>query len=299
MHGPVVVGVDGSTASAKAISLAVDAAKRRGVGVKLVHAYQVPVMATPFAIGVMDQPMDAYREFAEQLLESARKQAHACGHEVPIETVYASGPPAAVLLEASKDASLVILGNRGLGAMGNVFLGSVSTRVASRASCPVIVTSDGSRAADNHGPIVVGVDGSEHADGALRYALDTGVRLGTAVEVVAAWDVPPVSEPVSAKVVQELHDSAEEEAGEAIRVALERVRTDQHSDLEVTPITAKGSPARVLLEAGRDARLIVIGSRGRGEIRGALLGSVSRTLLKESDQPVVVIHAADPTAEVC
>src|SRR5699024_10282527 len=77
----------------------------------------------------------------------------------------------------------------GLGAVGSLFLGSVSGRVSARATSPVVVVPPEFDARDD-GPVVVGVDGSAHADEALRFAFTEASRRGVGVVVVTAFQLP-------------------------------------------------------------------------------------------------------------
>jgi nucleotide-binding universal stress UspA family protein len=136
--------------------------------------------------------------------------------------------------------------------------------------------------------IVVGVDGSESAQNALRFALDEARLRGAAVRAVAAWHVPATAfggayVPPADGLIDELEASA--------RKTLERALTDtgDHADVEVEPVVREGAPARVLLDEASDADLLVIGSRGLGGFRGLLLGSVGQQCAQHAPCPVVVV----------
>jgi nucleotide-binding universal stress UspA family protein len=137
--------------------------------------------------------------------------------------------------------------------------------------------------------IVVGVDGSESAQAALRFALDEARLRGDGVRAVAAWHVPTTTYggafvPPADGLLDEL------EAGS--RRTLERALADagdQAAGLEVEPVVREGAPARVLLEAASDADLLVVGSRGLGGFRGLLLGSVGQQCTHHAPCPVVIV----------
>ena len=136
--------------------------------------------------------------------------------------------------------------------------------------------------------IVVGVDGSESAQAALRFAFDEARLRGAAVRAVAAWHVP-TNAYGSAFVAPA--DGVLDELETAARTALERALTHagDDADLEVEPVVREGVPARVLLEEARDADLLVVGSRGLGGFRGLLLGSVGQQCAQHALCPVVVV----------
>jgi nucleotide-binding universal stress UspA family protein len=135
--------------------------------------------------------------------------------------------------------------------------------------------------------IVVGVDGSESARAALRFALDEARMRGAAVRAVAAWHVPTAYGGAFTPPADDLLGELETATGRT----LERALTDagDHADVEVEPVLREGAPARVLLEEASDADLLVVGSRGLGGFRGLLLGSVSQQCTQHAPCPVVVV----------
>ncbi len=146
------------------------------------------------------------------------------------------------------------------------------------------------------GRIVVGVDGSAHARQALRFALSEATLRGARVDVVGSWSVPPLAAtgvgmvPAFDLLRAELGDSAREVlAGELTDAG------DAAAGLEIEQIVAQGDAAGVLVDAAAGADLLVVGSRGRGNVTGTLLGSVSRACLHHAPCPVAIVHDAAPT----
>lgn len=136
--------------------------------------------------------------------------------------------------------------------------------------------------------IVVGVDGSEPSQAALRWAVAQGQLSGATVEAIAAWEPPtgwygmlPQSDRPSVA-----EETVERHLTEAVTEAV-----GAHPSVEVRRTVAKGNPAAVLLGAARDAQLLVVGNRGRGGFTEALLGSVSQHCTQHATCPVVVIRA--------
>jgi nucleotide-binding universal stress UspA family protein len=145
--------------------------------------------------------------------------------------------------------------------------------------------------------IVVGVDGSEHGAAALRWAVDEARVRGANVVAVHAWVfVPPtaVAEPGMIPVAAtDLMDdlTLERQAAErALDEALEATLGDAAG--EVDRKLVEGAAADVLVDASTGAELVVVGSRGRGGIRGALLGSVSQHVAQHAHCPVVIVRGA-------
>lgn len=137
--GRVVVGVDGSEISARAIGFAFEAAARRGAGVTAVHAWPVPI---PGAVGefapiVVD--VDAVKHYQRQLLTEAVTTAQDRFPEVDVQTKLVRTHPGHALVAESSAAALVVVGSRGRGGFRGMLLGSVSQAVLHHAECPVAV----------------------------------------------------------------------------------------------------------------------------------------------------------------
>jgi nucleotide-binding universal stress UspA family protein len=140
--------------------------------------------------------------------------------------------------------------------------------------------------------IVVGVDDSGPAKGALRWAVEEGRLRGDPVVALHAWQVPvlpiavdvtPLPPPVDPSLVAEI----EEAATRLVERVVEEVVGDD-STVEVRPTTAEGPAASVLIEAAADADLLVVGARGRGGFIGLLLGSVTEQCVRHAPCPVLV-----------
>jgi nucleotide-binding universal stress UspA family protein len=155
-------------------------------------------------------------------------------------------------------------------------------------------------------PIVVGVDGSNGSAAALRWALaEAGLR-DAPLRVIHAYEAPrlalgdlglagPVTAvpPISADDLNRLRDASESEARGVIEATLEQADDEALDELDIRREVIEGSTVQVLLEAGRGASLLVVGSRGRGGFAGLLLGSVSQQLTQHPPCPVVVLPPVD------
>jgi nucleotide-binding universal stress UspA family protein len=146
--------------------------------------------------------------------------------------------------------------------------------------------------------IVVGVDGSETADKALRWAADEARLRGASLRVMHAWTVPLVlarpsedafgiPEPVESLL--EVRTALQREATTVLERALEDVAS---AGVEVEAQAIEGKAARILIEAAADAELLVIGSRGLGGFAGLLLGSVSQQCAHHAPCPVVIVPSS-------
>jgi nucleotide-binding universal stress UspA family protein len=143
------------------------------------------------------------------------------------------------------------------------------------------------------GQIVVGVDGSELGAAALRWAVEeAGLRDATVV-AVHAWTFVPsaaIGEPAMMSIptgdpVGEL--DAEQKAAQAV---LDDAAASVPEGVDVEPRLVESAPGDALVAAARDAQLVVVGSRGRGGLSAALLGSVSHHVVQHAPCPVVVVR---------
>ncbi len=140
--------------------------------------------------------------------------------------------------------------------------------------------------------IVVGVDGSESSLAALRWAVRQGGFTGATVDAVAAWEYPAAMAGYGWVAIPPTADlDFSEIAAKTLAEAISRA-VDPASDVKISPRVAEGTPAGVLLEAAKDAELLVVGSRGHGGFAGALLGSVSQHCVSHATCPVLVLRSA-------
>ncbi|MCC3331429.1 universal stress protein [Nocardia abscessus] len=277
---PIVVGVDGSPASFAAIRWAAAMAARRHAPLHLVHAIGVPVHAMP-VIGSLLFDISAYRQIGESALGQGRSIVGQLGGfpaDVDVQTFLDLPTPVAALAARSATAQLLVIGARGLDPLERVLFGSVGVGLMKHADCPVAVIPAAADTAPpaSHLPILVGVDGSRCSAHAVAIAFDEAASRAVGLVAVTTWP--------------DRHDSPST-AQDRAEVLLEESLagfTDKYPDVRVDRVVVEGRPAQRLLEASRTAQLVVLGSRGRGGVAGAALGSVSQTVLQSSRIPVLI-----------
>jgi len=138
--------------------------------------------------------------------------------------------------------------------------------------------------------IVVGVDGSDESRAALRWASRLAPTLGCTIEAVIAWHYPVVA-PWQSAILVDIPEMWEPEA--AAKAALdEALKSEFAAEVPAGLIMSvrRGQAAHVLLEASRDATMLIVGSRGHGGFAGLLLGSVSSACAEHATCPVLVVH---------
>ncbi|HET7513896.1 MAG TPA: universal stress protein [Gaiella sp.] len=144
MSGRIVVGIDGSAESAAALRWAVEEAKLRTAQVEAVHVWNYIPMTTAADSGLVPmswtesaEMVDATHDAASRAATQEVEDALGAGHDVRISLV--QGDASEALLETAKGADLLVVGNRGRGAIKELLLGSTSGRIADHAPCPVVI----------------------------------------------------------------------------------------------------------------------------------------------------------------
>ena len=134
--------------------------------------------------------------------------------------------------------------------------------------------------------IVVGVDGSEGSRLALRWAVAEAHRTGGAVEAVTAW----YWDGVEGDMLAATNPRTQEAHAERISARdVNAVVAEFGSAIPVAREVVEGVPVRVLIEASRHARMLVLGSHGHGRLHHAVLGSVSEECVRQAKCPVVIL----------
>lgn len=285
----ILVGVDGSPASDAAVTWATREAVRRLIPITLMHVVAPVVVGWPVGQLYANMP-EWQKDNAQHVIEHARKTLTASLGEseapgVHTEVVYASTVP--TLIEASKEAWMIVAGSEGIGALGRQLLGSVSTALIQHAHCPVaVIRADDGTTADPKAPVLVGIDGSPASEAATALAFDEASRRGVDLLALHAWSDVGVF-PVLGMDWRDRESEGEE-------VLAERLAgwQEEYPDVHVRRLLVCDRPSRWLLEQSEHAQLVVVGSHGRGGFRGMLLGSVSSAMAHSANIPVIVVRTS-------
>lgn len=289
---PVVVGTDGSVSSQGALAYGAWEADRRDCPLRLVHSYSLSV---PYAVmGFTPDPAEFTRaiDAARAMLAESEERVKEAYPRLRTEAAVVAGSAGGALVDESVEASVVVVGSRGLGGFAGLTLGSVGAQLAAHSRAPVVVIRPPGEpgrlgAAPPSLPIVVGIDGIPDSDAALAFGFDQAWARGVALIALYAWWMVPVS----GLERQPSHDlaEAEEEARMLLAEATAGWR-ETYPDVEVKLLPAHAvNPTISLLDASRDAGLLVVSRHGGNALTRLLLGSVGDIAVREAPCPVAVV----------
>lgn len=283
---PVMVGYDGSEVSERALQFGAEEASMRGLPLEIIAVWEQPTVDLGMGAGAAVDPAmsEVVADQASGLANHAAENLQ--GSALEVSAIALPGPAAAALVDRGKDADLLVVGSHGRGAVADFLLGGVSRQVATHARCPTIIVRAGGEPR-----VVVGIDGSAQAGRALDFAFDEASRRGWPLRVVHAWDVAVIGFDVDSTTYPEggiLDDVEGAETRLGAEVLSGHVAT--YPDVEVEVRIVRGAAGRVLVDAGEDASLLVVGSRGRGGFTSLLLGSVSHKVIHHASCSVAVVH---------
>ncbi|WP_406375512.1 universal stress protein [Streptomyces sp. NBC_00647] len=283
---PIVVGVDGSEPSLRAVDWAADEAALRGAPLRLVYAslwerYEGAALA-------QDLGRPSEEVTAEGIVRTAAQRAGLRQAGLEISTDVLPEEPEYALVREGHDAAALVLGTRGRSGFVEMLLGSVSLTVAARADCPVIVlrgSHDNQVRAGARGRVVVGVGEKAADSAALRFAVQEAKLRHATLDAVRAWRCPAhetTDHPLLAGEPARLHAL---HASDVLDQALE----DVPADLDLKRRTVEGPARRVLLDASYNADLLVVGARRNPGHLGLQLGRVAHTVLHHAACAVAVV----------
>ena len=299
----ILLATDLSSDSEIAQTLVMGMPLPAGSRIRVVHAIEPLNVAATFAVAPLPElPSSLSDDARRELATVARTLQRAC---VEIETAVRSGRPADVIVEesASFRPDLIVMGNRGRGAIATTLLGSVSAEVIDRVqSAPVLIARRPTLAS-----VVLAEDGSPSAAAGARFIATYAPFANTAVHVVSVTDVPfPVvlADPTGTNTAVDAYTSYQMSV-EATRARQEAALTTRLLGLREAGITTtgerrEGDAASELVAAAtaRRADCVAIGSRGQTGLRRFVLGSVARSVLYHAPCSVLIAHAPAPSEPV-
>lgn len=280
---PVVVGIDGTDQSLRAVRYAALEALRLGSRLRLVHAQPETTPLAPMLPLVGSETLD---EVSTRIVAEARRVAvEVAGDQISLDAVVRSGPRVHVLVAVAADAELMVMGHRDRSLLGRVLTSSTTTGVAAHAACPVVCVPSTWSPDTSQRPVVVGVEDPDQAREELSVAFAAADARRTSLRVLHTWKLPGrYDDAVVSQSTLELWRAA-------ATSVLNRVLADwqlAYPAVRVEVDVRHQHPAPALVGASEGADLLVLGRHGRSTPFGMHLGSVARTLIREARCPVEV-----------
>ncbi|MGW5309601.1 universal stress protein [Nocardia thailandica] len=285
---PIVVGTDGSDGAAAAVRWAARTAADRGRRLHIVSCSDFLDATPPPDVGatLAYTTMQDLRLDAERALTVAREIAVDTVPDIEPGTEVRTGGAAAVLVDLSRTAHLLVLGTTESAGRA-AHLGSTLLAVTAHARGGVVVVRGA--AGRTGGPVVVGVDGSPVGEPAVAAAFAEAAQREAELVAVHAWSDLSAGQFAGTGYLE--LPVADFETGEAALLS-ERLAgwSEKYPEVRVRREVVLCGPRERLGEWSRTAQLIVVGSRGRGGFRGLLFGSTGNWLIQHAECPVLIAH---------
>ncbi len=207
----IVVGVDASSESLRALNWAVREAALLGATVEVVHAWSVPMVVYPEGQLLEKEP---FHDLGQRTLDTAMASLARPGTpNVQVVPRLVEMAPVEALLDAAADADLLAIGNRGLVALTELLVHSVSLDLTKRSRCPVAVVPAHAIPDRYRNRIVAGVDGSPASADALRWAVSEAVRRRAELSVIITYHRHQLESPIGPPGVVDHDADAEGQPG--------------------------------------------------------------------------------------
>lgn len=294
MYDHILLPVDGSEEAKRAARYGLKLAQTVGATVTILHV----VEQKSLYLTKTDDEKTRLRERGEEILAEIEELASEIGQSITTEL--REGKPAVQICEyASKqDTALIVMGRQGETGLGKRLLGGVTERVLHRGDIPVLVVPDGDRTMKDEiewSRILLPTDGSENAEEATQHGVTVAQHSGATIHILNVVDLQAAGGVFNAGGLEkEFVQRLEERGKEAVnRIAKEVEETASDLDVEmaVKRSTSFDGVVAGLREYAMDNQidLIVMGSHGRSTVERQLLGSVTSTLLRTADVPILVV----------
>ena len=285
----IVVGLDASAAARSAVEWAADEAALRGADLRLTSTYALPGAGRPGYRNVPDDLDADLRGAGQELLDRVAADLGRSHPTVRVTTCLTQGGAATAIRGESGNALLTVVGSRGTGRVFGMLLGSVASAIATGNPAPVVVVHRGCRPGAA-GPVVIGVDNTPDSEPAIAFAFEAAALRHTDLIAVRAWTDNAVGAPYPLQPPIVAPSVALQE--EQSRLLSERLAgwNDRYPDVKVQQCVVARRPLPTLLEYAAQAQLVVVGSHGRGNFAGLLLGPTGRSLVARCRCPVVIVN---------
>ncbi len=290
MSETVNVGYSGSDTSAEAVTWAATEAAVRGAALRIITCVEMPVVSGEAALGWNSgEAYEAIRAGSVSASDEMAAKVKAMHPTLAVTAEVIPGPASSALLTDTAATDFIVVGASSHEGAAAFWLGTTPRQLVHNSPCPVaVIRGAATRGAPDR--IVVGIDGSETSDAAVKWAADEADRHRVNLHLVHGWSYAYA--PVDASATQ-ARDLTEVDADCTLNRSIDLAR--ERCGGTVTGQLVETSAVTALLEAVRDGDLLVLGSHGHGGLRNRLLGSTVNSVLDAAAVPVVVVR---PTAAI-
>lgn len=272
----MVVGVDGSDSSWRAMDWAADIAEHAGRALRVVHVGDTRAPA---------QETVERRSYGNALLSDAIARLAEAHDHVPVEAELHEGAAAELLIDISRTAEMLVVG-RGRRGLPGVLLGSVAHRVLAHAHCPTAVVGAHDEITSNR--IVVGVSDSTGGAAALLFAAAEADRRHAELVAVRSWSAREWQLAAAAALPISSPDLWEAQERTVLWDCVREIR-DIYPDLKVRTVLSRAPTEIALEQEATGAVMLVLGCRRSDDARLPRLGPISSWAAHHFDCPVVVV----------
>ncbi|WP_434599991.1 universal stress protein [Streptomyces sp. A5-4] len=298
MSPAITVGLDGSPESLAAAEWAAREAALRALPLQLIHVGE-PTAAPNAQAPSLDAA--TLKHWSERIPREAAQGLSLRHPGIEVSTRHLAGQSSEVLLDVASDAAMLVLGSRGLSGIRGFMTGSVGLAVVAQAKQPVTLVRADGQAANAHTqdpagipsaatpfrPVVLGLDTANPDDSVIEFAFDAAARRDTTLRAVHSWALPP-SYVYSLGIDFALHDELTRQQATALTDLLSPWQR-KFPTVEVVTDCRTGNASAHLIDASRDACLVVVGRRVRRSAVGAHIGPVTHAVLHHATAPVTVV----------
>ncbi|QTI87287.1 universal stress protein [Streptomyces sp. AgN23] len=298
MPRTITVGLDGSPESHAAAEWAANEAEPRGLPVKLVQVWG-PVPAPMAGAPLLGAETRQHR--TEQILHEAAEALRLRHPGIEVTTEQLTGRPAEVLIAAAEEAHVLVLGSRGLSGVGGFLVGSVGLAVVAHSERPVILVRANAQAPEEQEadptaiaasaaplrPVLLGLDTGSPDAALIEFAFAAAARRDVPLRVLHGWN-PPYYYAYGTALDPAITETVAQADAAALEETLQPWR-HKYADVVVVTESRCGSPSLALIDASREASLVVVGRRIRRSSVGAHIGTVTHAVLHHATAPVAVV----------
>ncbi|MFF3744291.1 universal stress protein [Streptomyces kronopolitis] len=283
MGGFVVVGLDGTGNGEPAVRWGAEEAAARGLPLHLLHSWTSQPLHLPIA-----QEAENKKRFGAEVLAAAEATALELHPDISVRTEQVSEQAVDALVDRGRQATMMVLGSRGHGAIAGFLLGSVSLHVLGRAECPAVTVREEEVIPYGRREVVVGVqEPGTRGEAVLEFAFAAAEAHHSIVRAVRAWELPGVRDHVPTEPAHPQEEGPSEAAEEKKLAGILAPWRAEYPGVNVVEQVQRGRVAPVLLGACSQASLLVVGRRAQRSTM--LLGPIVFAVLHHASCPVAVV----------